>query len=259
MANKRKRYPSFDDIVFEGRNKEYGAYELRRKYSRTMTISIIVGVIVVFFAAYVPYLKARSIAEIKQRDATEVIAEMANDINQEAAAPPPPPPPPPPTEQQTVVKYVAPVIVDSIKPEEASQFMAMDDVAETVVDEDVGLEIIEQVQEEIEEEAPQEVFVVVEEMPSFPGGDAELFNFIYSNINYPEIAKENNIQGRVTLRFCVTYKGTVDQVSVVRGVDPSLDEEAIRVIKMLPLWKPGKQGGKPVNVWYSVPIKFELK
>lgn len=259
MANKRKRYPSFDDIVFEGRNKEYGAYELRRKYSRTMTISIIVGVIVVFFSAYVPYLKARSIAEIKQRDATEVIAEMANDINQEAAAPPPPPPPPPPTEQQTVVKYVAPVIVDSIKPEEASQFMAMDDVAETVVDEDVGLEIIEQVQEEIEEEAPQEVFVVVEEMPSFPGGDAELFNFIYSNINYPEIAKENNIQGRVTLRFCVTYKGTVDQVSVVRGVDPSLDEEAIRVIKMLPLWKPGKQGGKPVNVWYSVPIKFELK
>jgi len=194
MANKRKRYPSFDDIVFEGRNKEYGAYELRRKYSRTMTISIIVGVIVVFFAAYVPYLKARSIAEIKQRDATEVIAEMANDINQEAAAPPPPPPPPPPTEQQTVVKYVAPVIVDSIKPEEASQFMAMDDVAETVVDEDVGLEIIEQVQEEIEEEAPQEVFVVVEEMPSFPGGDAELFNFIYSNINYPEIAKENNIR-----------------------------------------------------------------
>ncbi|HPH75562.1 MAG TPA: energy transducer TonB [Bacteroidales bacterium] len=259
MANKRKRYPSFDDIVFEGRNKEYGAYELRRKYSRTMTISIIVGVIVVFIAAYVPYLKARSIAEIKQRDATEVIAEMANDINQEAAAPPPPPPPPPPTEQQTVVKYVAPVIVDSIKPEEASQFMAMDDVAETVVDEDVGLEVIEQVQEEIEEEAPQEVFVVVEEMPSFPGGDAELFNFIYSNINYPEIAKENNIQGRVTLRFCVTYKGTVDQVSVVRGVDPSLDEEAIRVIKMLPLWKPGKQGGKPVNVWYSVPIKFELK
>jgi len=259
MANKRKRYPSFDDIVFEGRNKEYGAYELRRKYSRTMTVSIIVGVIVVFIAAYVPYLKARSIAHVKERDATEVIAEMANDINQEAAAPPPPPPPPPPTEQQTVVKYVAPVIVDSIKPEEASQFMAMDDVAETVVDEDVGLEVIEQVQEEIEEEAPQEVFVVVEEMPSFPGGDAELFNFIYSNINYPEIAKENNIQGRVTLRFCVTYKGTVDQVSVVRGVDPSLDEEAIRVIKMLPLWKPGKQGGKPVNVWYSVPINFELK
>ena len=259
MANEKKRYPSFDDIVFEGRNKEYGAYEIRRKYARTMTMSIIIGIIVVFFAAYIPYIKAKSVAQIKQRDANEVIAEMANDINQEAAAPPPPPPPPPPSEQQTVVKYVAPVIVDTIKPEDASQFMTADDVAETVVDEEVGLEVIEQVQEEVQEEAPREVFVVVEEMPSFPGGDTELFKFIYDNIKYPELAKENSIQGKVILRFCVTYKGTVDQVSVVRGVDPSLDEEAIRVIKMLPLWKPGKQGGKPVNVWYSVPISFQLK
>jgi protein TonB len=258
MANQKKRYPSFDDIVFEGRNKEYGAYDIRKKYSRTMSISIIIGIIVVLTAAIVPYLKAKSIAQIKARDANEVIAQMANDINQEEAAPPPPPPPPPPTEQQTVVKYVAPVVVDTVKPDEASKFMTADDVAETVVDEEV-VEVVEQVQVEVQEEAPREVFVVVEEMPSFPGGDTELFKFIYDNIKYPELAKENNIQGKVILRFCVTYKGTVDQVSVVRGVDPSLDEEAIRVIKMLPLWKPGKQGGKPVNVWYSVPISFQLK
>ncbi len=258
MANEKKRYPSFDDIVFEGRNKEYGAYSIRKKYSRTMVLSMIAGIVIVLTAAIVPYIKAKNIAQIKQRDANEVIAEMANDINQEEAAPPPPPPPPPPAEQQTVVKYVAPVIVDTIKPEEATQFMTADDVVETVVDAEV-VEVIEQVQEEVQEEAPQEVFVVVEEMPSFPGGDTELFRFIYDNIKYPEIAKENNIQGKVILRFCVTYKGTVDQVSVVRGVDPSLDEEAIRVIKMLPLWKPGKQGGKPVNVWYSVPISFQLK
>lgn len=258
MANEKKRYPSFDDIVFEGRNKEYGAYDIRRKYARTMSLSMLIGIIVVLTAAFVPYMKAKSIAQIKARDANEVIAEMANDINQEEAAPPPPPPPPPPTEQQTVVKYVAPVVVDTIKPDEDSRFMTADDVAETVVDEEV-VEVIEQVQVEVQEEAPREVFVVVEEMPSFPGGDAELFKFIYDNIKYPELAKENNIQGKVILRFCVTYKGTVDQVSVVRGVDPSLDQEAIRVIKMLPLWKPGKQGGKPVNVWYSVPISFQLK
>jgi protein TonB len=197
-------------------------------------------------------------AHIKMRDANEVIAELANDIQQEEAAPPPPPPPPPPAEQQTVVKYVAPVVVDSIKPEDQTQLMTADDMVETVVDQEV-VEVVEQVQEEVEEEAPVEVFVVVEEMPSFPGGDAELFKFIYANIKYPEVAKENNIQGKVILRFCVTYKGAVDQVSVVRGVDPTLDEEAIRVIKMLPLWKPGKQGGKPVNVWYSVPISFQLK
>jgi protein TonB len=259
MAKEKKRYPSLDDIVFQNRNKEYGAYDIRRRYSRTMTISIIVGITIIVAAAIIPYLKAKSIAVQKARDANEVIAEMANDIQQEEAAPPPPPPPPPPAEQQTVVKYVAPVVVDTIKPDEASQLMTADDAAQTVTDQDVGLEVVEQVQEEVQEEAPQEVFVVVEEMPSFPGGDTELFKFIYDNIKYPEIAKENNIQGKVILRFCVTYKGTVDQVSVVRGVDPALDEEAIRVIKMLPLWKPGKQGGKPVNVWYSVPISFQLK
>jgi protein TonB len=258
MAKEKKKYPSLDDIVFENRNKEYGAYDIRRRYSRTMSLSILIGIIVVLTAAIVPYIRAKNIAQVKQRDANEVIAEMANDLQQEEAAPPPPPPPPPPEEQQTVVKYVAPVGVDTIKPDEASQFMTADDVVETVVDAEV-VEVIEQVQEEIQEEAPQEVFVVVEEMPSFPGGDVELFKFIYDNIKYPELAKENNIQGKVILRFCVTYKGTVDQVSIVRGVDPSLDNEAIRVIKMLPLWKPGKQGGKPVNVWYSVPINFQLK
>ncbi len=258
MAKDKKHYPSLDDIVFEHRNKEYGAYDLRRKYSRTMAISMVIGLVIVFTAVIVPYIRAKNIAQVKARDANEIIAEMANDLQQEEAAPPPPPPPPPPTEQQTVVKYVAPVVVDSVKPDEAAQFMTADDVAETVVDADV-VEVIAQVQEEVQEEAPQEVFVVVEEMPSFPGGDTELFRFIYDNIKYPELAKENNIQGKVILRFCVTYKGKVDQVSVVRGVDPSLDEEAIRVIKMLPLWKPGKQGGKPVNVWYSVPISFQLK
>jgi protein TonB len=258
MAKDKKRYPSFDDIVFEGRNKEYGAYDIRKRYSRTMSLSILIGIIVILTAAIVPYIKAKNIAQIKARDANEIIAQMANDINQEEAAPPPPPPPPPPTEQQTVVKYVAPVVVDSVKPDEETRFMTADDAVETIVDADV-VEVIETVKEEIQEEAPQEVFVVVEEMPSFPGGDTELFKFIYDNIKYPELAKENNIQGKVILRFCVTYKGTVDQVSVVRGVDPSLDEEAIRVIKMLPLWKPGKQGGKPVNVWYSVPISFQLK
>ncbi len=258
MAKEKKQYPSFDDIVFEGRNKDYGAYDIRRRYSRTMALSMLIGIIIILTAAIVPYIRAKNIAQIKARDANEVIAEMANDINQEEAAPPPPPPPPPPTEQQTVVKYVAPVVVDSVKPDEATKFMTADDVAETVVDAEV-VEVVEQVQVEVQDEAPKEVFVVVEEMPSFPGGDVELFKFIYDNIKYPELAKENNIQGKVILRFCVTYKGTVDQVSVVRGVDPSLDEEAIRVIKMLPLWKPGKQGGKPVNVWYSVPISFQLK
>jgi len=110
-----------------------------------------------------------------------------------------------------------------------------------------------------EEKVPDAVFVVVEEMPLFPGGEKALLDFIYSNIQYPEKAKQENIQGRVILRFCINYKGGVEQVTVIKGVDPSLDNEAVRVIKMLPQWQPGKQGGKPVNVWYSVPVTFQLR
>jgi len=101
-------------------------------------------------------------------------------------------------------------------------------------------------------------FVVVEEMPMFPGGDTELLAYIRENTKYPEIAKKNGIEGRVIVRFCVTDVGGIDRVSVLKGVDPELDNEAIRVVKTLPKFTPGKQGGKPVNVWYMVPITFGL-
>jgi TonB family protein len=106
-----------------------------------------------------------------------------------------------------------------------------------------------------EEGAP---FVVVEEMPQFPGGDSALLNFITQNTKYPESAKTNNIQGRVILRFCITAEGGVERISVLKGVSPELDAEAIRVVSTLPAFKPGKQGGKPVPVWYMVPISFGL-
>lgn len=109
------------------------------------------------------------------------------------------------------------------------------------------------------ESPPSEVFVVVEEMPAYPGGDKAMMEFIYNNIVYPAEAKEKNIQGRVVLRFVVKYNGEVGDVQVIKGVDPLLNMEAQRVIENLPVWKPGKQGGKPVNVWYSVPVTFQLK
>jgi periplasmic protein TonB len=238
MEKEIKYYASFDDLVFEFRNKEYGAYDLRKKYGKTGMIALAIGVFILATAIIVPYIQAKNMAHRKARDAQEVIAEMANDLQNEEAAPPPPPPPPPAEDQQTVVKYVAPVVVDSIKPEDQFQLMSTDEQVETSVDKEV-VEAVVQVQEEIqEEEAPKEVFTIVEEMPSFPGGDGELLKFIAKNIVYPPIAEENNVQGKVILRFCVTYKGTVEQISVVRGVDPALDAEAIRVIGLLPLWKP---------------------
>jgi TonB family protein len=145
-----------------------------------------------------------------------------------------PPSPPPPVTSNTNVNTEIQITIEET---------AITPVQETIID----------------EAPPTEVFVIVEEMPSFPGGDAELMNFINNNIQYPEIAKANNIQGRVFLRFCVTYKGNVEQISVIKGVDTALDTEAKRVVSMLPAWKPGKQGGKPVNVWFQLPITFQLK
>lgn len=258
MANEKNYVPGFDDIVFENRNQEYGAYKLRKKYSRNLMIGLLIGVIIIGTAIITPYLNAKALENQKKRAERQVEIKMENLDQPNQEAPPPPPPPPPPAETVAPLRYVAPVVVDSIKPEEVKQLMTADQAQVEVKNEEVTA--VPEVQVEVkEEEAPVEVFVVVEEMPTFPGGDAELMKFINSNIVYPEIAKENNIQGRVILRFCVTYKGAVDQISVLKSVDPALDNEAKRVIAMLPAWKPGKQGGKPVNVWYSVPVTFQLK
>lgn len=112
--------------------------------------------------------------------------------------------------------------------------------------------------EKVTNETDETPFVVVEEMPMFPGGDSALLAYIVNNTKYPEMAKTNNIQGRVIARFCVTKEGGVNRVSILKGVSTELDEEATRVVKSLPSFKPGRQGGKPVNVWYMVPITFAL-
>jgi len=151
--------------------------------------------------------------------------KKAATVHTEIAPPPPPPPPPLPSPPQN------PAITDELKV----------------------------VKEEVTDESATEPYVVVEEMPMFPGGDSTLLAYISQNTKYPENAKKNNIQGRVILRFCVTAKGNVNRVSVLKGVDPEIDAEAIRVANSLPAFKPGKQGGKPVPVWYMVPVTFTLK
>jgi TonB family protein len=154
-------------------------------------------------------------------------APVYNKVTAVEITPPPPPPPP---------------VADQMK----------------AIPSDNKNEVIGEKTEPIIEEAPAEIFVVVEEMPVFPGGDEALMKFINDNVQFPRSASEKGISGRVIIRFAVMAKGNVDQVSVLKGIDPELNEEAIRVVKMLPGWTPGRQGGKPVNVWYSVPISFVL-
>jgi len=258
MATEEIRIPVFDDIVFETRNKEYGAYKLRKKYNRTVLFALIVGIVIIATAVITPYLNAKALENRLKRAERQVEIKMENlDRPNEQVAPPPPPPPPPPDVVQQQ-KYVPPVVVDSIKAEDVQQLMTADDAQTQVKDQEV-VEVVE-TKEEVQEAEPEEVpFIVVEEMPSFPGGEIELLKYIAEHTIYPDIAKENNIQGKVIVKFCVTAKGGVSQVNILRGVDPELDAEAKRVVSTLPTFKPGKQGGKPVPVWYMVPIIFALK
>lgn len=259
MATEKIKAPAFDDIVFEIRNKEYGAYRLRKKYSRNVLVATLIGVIILSTAIITPYLNAKAAESRTKRAERQVEIKMENLDQPTDVVAPPPPPPPPPQDAVQQAKYVPPVVVDSIKPEDAVQLMTADEAAVEIQNEEV-VEYVEPVKEEVqEEEAEPEPFVVVEEMPMFPGGDPALLQYIAEHTQYPEVAKENNIQGRVIVRFCVTSKGGVNQVSVLKGVDPELDAEAIRVVESLPAFKPGKQGGKPVPVWYMVPITFTLK
>jgi periplasmic protein TonB len=258
MAREKEGAPSLNDIVFELRNKEYGAYKLRKKYNRNVLIGVLVGLLILCTAVITPHLYAKAMESKKAREERQVEMIMEN-LDQPTEQVAPPPPPPPPAEAQQQNRYVPPVVVDSVKPEDNVQLMTADQATVEVVNEEF-IEAVEEVKEEVqEEEAEPEPFVVVEEMPEFPGGDVELLKYIFEHTNYPEVAKENNIQGKVIVRFCVTAKGTVSQISILKGVDPELDKEAMRVVSTLPPFKPGKQGGKPVPVWYMVPITYTLK
>jgi len=172
--------------------------------------------------------------------------ELDDEIIPITRADQPPPPPPPPPKQ---ISEVLNIVEDDVKVEQ--EYEAED----TEIDQETEVQVVE-VQEEEQE---PEVFFIVEEMPQFPGGDIELQKYIAKNVKYPALARENDIQGKVFIRFVVTEKGTVDKVQVARGVDPLLDEEAMRVVKTLPAWTPGKQRGKAVRVWYTVPINFQLQ
>ncbi|MBN2861758.1 MAG: hypothetical protein JXN62_01260, partial [Bacteroidales bacterium] len=157
MAKEKIKAPAFDDIVFELRNKEYGAYRLRKKYTRNVLIALLIGIVIICSAVIGPYLNAKATERTRTvREETQVEIQMENLDQPAESVAPPPPPPPPPTEAVQQAQYVPPVVVDSVKPEEMAQLMTADDAATVVVNEDVmAIEIFEEVQEEIQEEEPE--------------------------------------------------------------------------------------------------------
>lgn len=259
MAKDPNRIPEFNDIVFEIRNKEYGAYVLRKKYSFNLFISLLIGTIIMATAVFIPYINARALITMQKHTLRQVEIKMENFDQPKEIVIPPAPPPPPPADVIKQAKYIPPVIVDSVKAEDTIELMTADDARNKIMNEEI-VEKVQEVKEElVNEKSEPEPFISVEEKPEPPGGLEGLQRYIAENTKYPEIAKENNIQGKVIVRFCVNSKGNIEQISIFKGVDPALDAEAIRVVKTFPKFKPGRQSGVPVPVWFIVPFDFHLQ
>jgi len=257
METKLKRIPNFDDIVFGIRNKQYVAYILRKRYNRNVIISLLIGITILPTSVMIPYMNAKPLDK-GQKSAEWPGVFKLDDQHQQNETVVSPPPPPPSLDVVKEARYLPPDIVDSVKPEDVSQLMTADQAQTEVRDREVT-EIQPHIDEIPVEVTITEPFYKVEEMPEFPGGPIELQKYLAEHTQYPEAPKENNIQGRVIIKFCVTQNGGVDLVSVLKSVDSELDKEAIRVVNTLPTFKLGKQRGKPVPVWYVVPITFQLK
>ncbi len=258
------KVPSFDDMIFKNRNKEYGAYSLRKKYFRTLLLAFISGMVILSIAVVAPYIKAAGMDITQNTEEEEVVFIQMEKLDQpdEEIVKIYAPPPPPQEQFQQQIKYVAPEVVDSVVPQEVG-VMTMDESVQTVRDDQVA-ENIQYVQEgDGEEVTPVEeepVFFIVEEMPSFQGkGEDGFRQYIAKNLRYPEIAAENGISGRVYVQFAVNSKGQVVDAVVVRGIDPALDQEALRVVTSSPRWEPGRQRGTPVKVQFTFPINFILE
>ncbi|GAB6394792.1 MAG: protein TonB [Bacteroidales bacterium] len=224
----------------------------RADLEKSKTPSFLMGIVVGLAVVFVGFEWGTRNAEVSSAaGVADIIAEEDIEITRPEEAPPPPPPPPAP-----VVTEVLNVVEDNVELEQQEIVTSEDDQRAAQAQTYVAPAAAAQ---EEEEESAQPIFTIVEEMPKFPGGDGELLKFLSSSIKYPVIAQENGIQGRVICAFVVNRDGSVVDAEVVRGVDPSLDKEALRVVNTMPKWTPGKQRGKPVRVKYTVPITFRLQ
>mgnify|MGYP001160544309 CR=1 FL=1 len=262
------------DMVFGEKNKKYGAYKLRQSSSKRHVVAFLVVVLITVLIGLVPKLYS----VVKSKNATnygpmEEVVELSTipieeqvpeeNIIKQAVAPPPPP-------LRSTIQYVPPVIAKDDEVSETDVVRTQDEVQSSSLqisvadvkgtDEKFGVDIAEleghKVIVEAEVEKP---FEVVEQPPTFPGGIQELYSFLSKNIRYPSVAQESGIEGRVIVQFVVSKTGDITDVTVVRGIDPSCDKEAIRVVKLLPRWNPGKQRGVAVPVLYTLPVSFKLE
>ncbi len=265
------------DLVFEGRNKAYGAYRLRKSTTKRNILAM-VAVVLLLIVAFIILTVKNFVDEQRAKVAMTQVAELTNydqpkkkaEVKQKKVE----------VEPERVVervkssiKFTAPVIKkdEEVKPDE--ELKTQDELMSTKTaigtfdvkgNDDANGEILKAKDVIAEPEPPKheeenKVFDIVEQQPLFPGGPAALMKYLSENTKYPVVALENGVQGRVTVQFVVEKDGSISDVHVLRGVDPSLDKEAVRVVKSMPRWTPGKQNGITVRVNYRVPVLFRLQ
>ena len=265
------------DLVFDGKNQAYGAYQLRkdtgkRNLKALITMFLIFAAIAAIVIAKVSidnYIASRnaaietdvelqSLAEKKEAKVERKEEPQIEKIEVEKV--------------KSSVAFTTPEIKKDEEVQEDQEMKSQDELASTNTaigaftvegnDEEAG-EVLKAKEVIAEPEPPKveetKVFDVVEEMPQFPGGQAALLEYLSKNIKYPVVAEENGVQGRVIVTFVVERDGSITDVKVVKSVDPSLDKEAARVVKSMPKWQPGKQNGSAVRVKYTVPVTFRLQ
>ena len=265
------------DLVFEGRNKAYGAYRLRKSTTKRNILAM-VAVVILLVVAFIILTVKNFVDEQRAKVAMTQVAELTNYKQPEKKAE---------VKQKKIevepervvervkssIKFTAPVIKkdEEVKPDE--ELKTQDELMSTKTaigtfdvkgNDDANGEILKAKEVIAEPEPPKheeenKVFDIVEQQPMFPGGPAALMKYLSEHTKYPVVAQENGVQGRVTVQFVVEKDGSISDVHVLRGVDPSLDKEAVRVVKSMPRWTPGKQNGITVRVNYRVPVLFRLQ
>jgi periplasmic protein TonB len=270
-----KNTENFDDIIFENRNKAYGAYFLRKNYSNYLTRAMVIGssCFILLFGGAFTYNKyiVPKLAQNNSNDGTWVILPPPTEPPIEIPEVTPPPPPERVIEQQASIKFLPPVPVDNndeiietpppdpkdIEGKIISSISTEGLETDLLIPPTVAPEITKKI--DLDEPDEGKVFVAVEQQPQFPDGDKALYRFLSENIHYPQAAARVNVSGKVYVKFVVEKDGSIGNVEVTKGIGFGCDEEAVRVIKLMPKWTPGKQNGKAVRVYYNMPVVYRLE
>lgn len=254
MKRTKNRNPEFDEIIFENRNREYGAYDLRKHYKSVTSLSVLIGAFI-----GISLVLSLSFTVKDPEDKTETLIGPITLSNYIPMDIPLPEPAKMPQGLENVMRNLKPVITEDTM-DDSGHMLIMDDLTEKGTDGNVNDTVIKIIPvDDPVVPADSEPRIFVQEMPEFPGGNEALLATIAGNLKYPEEAIGNSIQGKVILKFVIEADGSVGRIEILRGVDANLDREAARVIGTLPRFKPGRQNGVAVPVWFTIPVSFQLK